>query len=190
MKKIKKQFSILIVLLLSINSLFSQNKTENENIVMWSSTKKLTLDDFGIKKESTDAMLSFAQFSIDYSVNGFSFLAKNFNKKVRNYMIKSASWINPNKNVSTSLLYQQTIFDIAEIYTRQFRKALKENKKKAISGTSFVEELNKKSMSEFTNRRIEYDEATDYARDTQKQNEWELQILKELEELKEYAYDK
>ncbi len=38
-------------------------------------------------------LLIFAVFSVDHQVNGFAFVTKNFNKKVRNYLIKPASWI-------------------------------------------------------------------------------------------------
>lgn len=173
-----------------MNSLYSQNKIDSENLILWSSSKKLTIDDFGIKKDDSNIMLSFGQFSIDYQIGGFSFMSKNFNKKVRNYMIKSASWINTKKNVLSSLLYQQTLFDLSEVYTRQFRKALKENKKKFISGNQLIEQLNQEVLTEFSNRRIIYDEETNYAINTEKQKEWEIQIQKELEELKEYAYEK
>lgn len=83
----KKQLFILTILLFSIFSSVAQNKTDNENLIFWSQTKKLTIDDFGIKKDDSSVMLSFGQFSIDYNIGGFSFLTKNFNKKVRNYMI-------------------------------------------------------------------------------------------------------
>ena len=190
MTKNRKTTLLLIVLIFSMNSLYSQNKIDSENLILWSSSKKLTIDDFGIKKDDSNIMLSFGQFSIDYQIGGFSFMSKNFNKKVRNYMIKSASWINTKKNVLSSLLYQQTLFDLSEVYTRQFRKALKENKKKFISGNQLIEQLNQEVLTEFSNRRIIYDEETNYAINTEKQKEWEIQIQKELEELKEYAYEK
>ncbi len=161
----------------------------NGNLVFWSATKKLTVDDFGIKV-SNENNPSFAQFSVDYQVNGFDFMTKNFNKKVRNYIIVSASWIDTTSNVLESLRYQQTLFDLCEIYTRQFRKELKENRKKIASGTQFVEELNQKIMTDFTNRRVIYDRDTNYGLVTDKQLFWENQIQKELEELKDYAFDK
>ena len=84
---------------------------ENPDYLLWSSTKKLNLADFGIKKNSANSGTSFAQFTLDYSVNGFDFLTKNFNKKVRNSMIISASWIDTTANVDASIKYQQTLFD-------------------------------------------------------------------------------
>ena len=166
---------------------FSFGQVADENLVYWSSTKKLTIDDFGIKTKGNGTNPSFAQFSVDYQVNGFDFLTKNFNKKVHNYFIKSASWIDTTSKVDNSLRYQQTIFDMCEIYTRHFRKELKENRKKFASGTQFVEELNQNAMTDFTNRRVLYDRESNFGLIQEKQTEWELQIQKELKELDEYA---
>ncbi|GAB1404231.1 MAG: hypothetical protein PHX54_01680 [Lentimicrobiaceae bacterium] len=172
-----------------VSILYSYGQNLEKNLVFWSATNKLTTDAFGIKISNRENS-SFAQFSVDYQVNGFDFMTKNFNNKVRNYIIVSASWIDTTSNVSESLRYQQTLFDLCEIYTRQFRKGLKEKRKKIASGTQFVEELNQEIMTEFSNRRIVYDRETNYGLLTDKQLIWENQIQKELEELKDYAFDK
>jgi hypothetical protein len=185
-KSVIMKILILIFILQPFNTLFGQT-TKNDNLVFWSSTRKLTTDDFVIKTKNGETNPSFAQFSVDYQVSGFDFMTKNFNKKVRNYFIKSASWIDTTSNVSTSLRYEQTLFDMCEIYTRQFRKALKENRKKIASGTQFVDELNQKVMTDFSNRRVVYDGESNFGQIAEKQAEWELQIQSELNELKEFA---
>lgn len=179
---------VLIITLFSFTTtiLLGQQATDN-NLVFWSSTKKLTIEDFGIKTRNNETNPSFAQFSVDYQVNGFDFMTKNFNKKVRNYLIKSASIIDTTTDTSVSLKYQQTLFDLCEIYTRQFRKALKENRKKIASGTQFVDGLNQKAMTDFANRRVQYDRETSFGRNNEKQVEWEEVIKKELSELTEFA---
>jgi len=175
---------LFIVLLFSSITIYGQRT--DENFVFWSATRKLTLSDFGIKTANGETNSSFAQFSVDYRVGGFDFMTKNFNKKVRNYMIKSASWIDTTKNTTILLQYQQILFDICEIYTRHFRKELKENRKKIAFGNQFVTELNQKAMTEFSNRRVLYDKLTDFGKIPEKQKEWEVQIKKELNELKEF----
>ena len=179
---------ILICTFLTVTTitLFGQNVADN-NLVFWSSTRKLTVNDFGIKTKDRETNPSFAQFSVDYQVGGFDFMTKNFNKKVRNYMIKSASSIDTTSEVSASLRYQQTLFDICEIYTRQFRKSLKENRKKIASGTQFIDGLNQKAMTDFANRRVEYDKETNFGRIVEKQIEWENTIKKKLNDLGEFA---
>lgn len=135
-------------------------------------------------------MHSFVQFSVDYQVSSMDFLTKNFNKKVRNTIIKSASWIDTTADVARALRYQQALFDLCEIYTRQFRKALKDNRKKLVKGTDIARELNEQTMAAFAQRRLDYDKATRNSMDEAAQLEWEAQIQKELSDLQDYAYDK
>jgi hypothetical protein len=168
---------------------FAVGQVNSDNL-LWSQTHKLTVDDFGIKTKSMETTSSFAQFTVVYQVNGFDFMTKNFNKKVRNYIIKTASWIDTTTNINESLLYEQTLFDICEIYTRQFRKSLRENRKKIAIGTQIVEELNNKIMTEFSKRRVDYDRETKFGTDMTKQKEWEVLIQREILELSDFAYDK
>jgi len=163
---------------------------ENPDYLQWSSTRKLTVNDFGIKKNNSSSGSSFAQFSLDFSISGFDFLTKNFNKKVRNSVIKSASWIDTTANVDATIKYQQTLFDMAEIYARKFRKELKENRKQLAKGLQFVESVNSKVSTEFSKRRLKYDEETKSGTDFSQQQLWEDQILRELAELSDYQYEK
>ncbi len=116
-------------------------------------------------------------------------MKKNLNKKVHNYFIRSASWIDTTYDTNSSIRYQQTLFDICEIYTRQFRKALKENKRKIKAGNDFVNDLNAKAMSDFAGRRLQYDHETMGGADVEKQKEWEKRIQDELSALKDYAVE-
>ena len=175
------------VILFSINYCgLSQN---HPDFLYWSATNKLTVDDFGIKKNNSQSGSCFAQFSMECSVTGFDFMTKKFNKKVRNAIIKTASWIDTTYNVDYSLRYQQTLFDLAEIYTRRFRKELRENRKQIAKGLAIVEELNSKISADFAKRRLQYDSETKSGTDNEKQLIWEDLIRKELQELDDYSYD-
>ncbi|MBS1666516.1 MAG: hypothetical protein JST58_03990 [Bacteroidetes bacterium] len=183
----KKNITLFLVLLQTLTIVFAQNDNER---LRWSPTRKLTISDFAIKTKQVETTTSFGQFYIGFKVKGFDFMTKNFNKKVDNFFIKSASWIDTTINIDQSLIYQQTLFDISEIYTRQFRKALHDNRKKIISGTNFIEELNQKYITDFSKRRIEYDKQTKFGTDIAKQKEWEIQIQKELFDLSDFSYEK
>jgi hypothetical protein len=156
----------------------------------WSATRRLTAGDFAIKTGKSETSASYGQFSMSYEVNGFDFLTKNFNKKVRNTFLKTASWIDTTTDFRQALNYQQTLFDICEVYTRQFRKALKDNRKKLAKGITIAEELNYRYMAAFARRRLDYDRETASGTDRIKQEEWEIKIGAELAELAEYAYEK
>ncbi len=92
---------------------------ENNNYLLWSAGSKLTDDDFAIKIRQLETTTSFAQFSVNCKVNGFDFLTKNFNKKVRNYLIRYRFMVDITADIKQTLTYQQTLFDICWIYTRQ-----------------------------------------------------------------------
>ncbi len=183
----KKIISPFLLLLISTTIALAQNDSGR---IRWSPTKKLTSSDFSIKTKQLETTTSFGQFYISYKVKGFDFMTKNINKKVGNFFIKSASWIDTTSNMQEGLAYQQTLFDISEIYAREFRKALHDNRKKIISGINFTEELDQKCMSDFAKRRIDYDRETKFGRDIDQQKEWEKQIEKELLDLSDFAYDK
>ena len=180
-----KQHNLFLFLLLTMN--FSFGQTNNDNFLSWNSVRKLTVNDFVIKTKYLQTAPSLAQFTLTYEVKGFDFLTRNFNKKVNNYLIKSASWIDTTYDIALTLKYQQTLFNISEIYARNFRQELKINRKKIASGTQFVNELNSKIMTGFSKRRITYDTETKYGSDLEMQKLWEIQIQKELDELKDYS---
>lgn len=172
---------------MSINLCFGQIDSER---LEWSATRRLTIDDYGIKVGVSGASIVFTQFLVSYNVGGFDFMIKNFNKKVNNYALKSASWIDTTANVKESIAHQQTIFDISEIYVRKFRKALRKDRWKIAKGTEFIDELNRKIMTDFSKRRIDYDLETNGGRNLVSQKRWEVQIQMELLELAEFAHDK
>lgn len=178
------RFLCFILMIASFPAL-SQEKNA-ENFFSWTADRKLTVDDFHIRKGSSTSS-SFAQFSIGYSAAGFDFLSRNLNKRIFNHFFSSASWIDTTADITLVLNYQQTLFDLSEVYARQFRKLLKENKKRIIKGLGFLNDLNDQIVSAFAKRRLEYDEETKYATDAAKQKIWEAQIQKELAELSEFA---
>lgn len=180
-----KQTSLFLFFLQTMNLSFSQ--TKNDNFLSWSSTRRLTVNDFVIKTKDLQTAPSFAQFSLAYEIRGFDFLTKNFNKKVNNYLIKSASWIDTTYDTAVTLKYQQTLFDISEIYARRFRRDLKLNRKKIATGLQFVKELDSKAMTDFSNRRVTYDTETKYGSNLGMQKQWEIQIEIELDELKDFS---
>jgi hypothetical protein len=183
----KKRFKIFVLIFFAC---LNSKAQDNPDYILWHPENKLTTTDFGIKKSDSNSGSSFAQFYLSYTITGFDFMTKNFNKKVKNSIIKSASWIDTTQNIELSLKYQQTLFDIAEIYARRFRKELKANRKQIAKGLDIVEEINSKNSSDFSKRRLQYDSETNYSKNIEKQHIWELQIDKELNELDDFAFDK
>lgn len=173
--------------ILLVSQTFSQ---KNEDVLYWSAERKLTEKDFEIKTTSDSLSQSNSLFTISFKISGFDFLAKNLNNRVENYFLKSASQINVISGIKETLRYQQTHFDINEIYARKFRKALKENKKSIIKGFKIIEDLNNQIISDCSKRRALYDVETKIGTDDFKQKEWEIIIEKELQELSDFAFEK
>ncbi len=179
---------VFVLLMIVSGCLSAQN--QNRDIILWSDVRRLTIEDFAFDIDDKAVSTTFAQFYMEHNVNGFDFLTKNFNQKVRNNFICSASWIGPSANKELALMYQQTLFDICEIYTREFRKLLKENRRRFWNGVEFVSDLNNQVITEFAKRRTDYETQTEFGNNLLKQHEWELQIRKELDALKDFDYSK
>jgi hypothetical protein len=161
----------------------------SDNYIYWSSNRKLTLDDFGIKTSDGKAGACASQYYFSYRVTGMDFMTKNFNKKVLNCIVRSASWIDTTFDVTKSLRYEQTLFDLAEIYARHFRKDLSANRKKLLKGTDFVKELSTKAMTDFAKRQVDYVSDTQFGTNPVMQERWEGIIKMELDSLKEFAQE-
>jgi hypothetical protein len=187
MKTIRYLFACLSILFLS--ECACAQPAPGNDYLSWSATRKLAVEDFLIRKKPGDGFSSAAQFSVQFDLQGFAFLKRNFNRSVHNYFIKSASWIDTSFDTATSLRYQQTLFDICEIYTRRFRHDLKANRKRLAGKNDLINELNAKAMSDFAKRRMLYDDETGSGSNAGKQLEWEMQIRKELDELKDFAVE-
>lgn len=182
-----KTCGMLLVLAFCATASYGQNGTRE---LLWSPDHQLTVADFGIRNRGANAQLSFAQFSLDYTVSGLDFLSRKFNKKVRNVLIPSASWIDTTRMVSVSLRYQQTLFDLGEIYARQFRRKLRQNRKMIARGTAIVQEWNTEIAAALSRRRLQYDLETRSGTDELRQKQWEDTIRAELTGLDAYAFDK
>ncbi len=179
----------MFVFLLLAGAATSFAQTANDYL-LWNATRRLRVDDFAMKTKQSETTSSFGQFTVDYEVGGFSFFTRNFNQKVHNYFLRNASWIDTTSNLLQTLRYQQTLFDLCEIYTRQFRRALRENRKQFLKGTDIAKALNSQYMSEFAKRRVAYDGETRFGTDGTAQKQWEAQIQKELAALDANAYEK
>ena len=62
-----------------------------DNYLYWSASRKLTVADFAIITSDLKAGACYAQYYFSYEVNGFDFMSKNFNKKVHDCILRSAS---------------------------------------------------------------------------------------------------
>ena len=185
---IKKIF--LIILFCTPLVVFSQkNITADSNLIFWGAGRVLSVQDFNIVTSNTVGNYSYGQFSYDYKniITTFGFgLAKDYKKKIRNYFIKSASWIDTTYDVQASLRYQQTGWNLTEVYVRKLRKSIYE-KRKHLKTQQAYDDINIEIITALAKRRVEYDTGTAFGTITEKQKEWEAAISYDLEGLKDYS---
>lgn len=181
---------LFIILMLYPGLTLAQKKEIDTNYIYWSKDRKLKQEDFLIKTANNGASSS-AMFGSEYNLTGiFSMqIPKNYKEKIRHYFVRNASWIDTTANISDNLTYQQTQFDLCEIYFRKFRKEVNENKKKIFWGKLAIRDINNKILADYRKRVVIYDQETKSGNLPDKQQEWELIILKELEELSEFGID-
>lgn len=158
----------------------------SEEIIKWSSERKLTWEDFqGIPPLNTlGNILAINAGEINYDMEKIDYTFVKV--MVRNVFIKKLSW---SKSEDFILLkHEQLHFDIREVYTRKIRQEIK-----SITYSS-INDLNSK-VNEIYNRwdsindKMEdsYDYETEHSINEEKQKEWNEKIAKQLEELKEYS---
>lgn len=178
-----------LIALFCTNLVVAQNLQEGQK--RWSSEDKLTVDDFKIKIADEKSDVIFSQFAINYEIGGFDFFTKNLNQKVHNIFLGNASWIDTTKieTVDKQIEYQQSQFDIAEIYTRKFRKEVLKNKTEIIKGFEIVKQIDNKIMAGLSEERLKFIKETENGHNLTKLQEWREKIAFELEDLNEFRFE-
>jgi predicted secreted Zn-dependent protease len=170
---------ILKVLSLSLVMLFSISQS---NLIQWSADRKLTWQDFKAPpdKNSTNAALTSSRINIDFGYNNSGL---KYNIKCR--FDQNLSWGRIKNDYI--LAHEQGHFDIAEIHARKLHKSLKAYKFNMRTVGKDVNEIYGAVMKEHHAYQSQYDNETDYSRNTEKQGQWRDKIDQELNSLQEFA---
>ncbi|MEC5158666.1 hypothetical protein [Chryseobacterium sp. MP_3.2] len=159
---------------------FIQSQMLKGDELLWSHSRKLTAEDFQIKKVDSFTPLK-STFILSWELNGFGVFNKNFNKNITNKFIKSASIIDENSTILADYLeYQQTSFDMAEIYARKMREDLFLNKSKLWKGFDFASEILKIRLNEYYKVQAMMDSQTNSGTEKAKLEYWKEIIAAEL----------
>jgi hypothetical protein len=158
-----------------------------ENEIAWSSTRKLTWDDFkGSPKSISNNNVAATTYC------GFSFESNRVTmfKKVKIYTKTTfdckLSWVRPDQKERADLLeHEQTHFDLCEVYARILRKKIEE-KKLTVFNLNEANSLFKEVYGSYLERQELYEQETNYGLDRQKQIEWTIKVGQELNELNPY----
>lgn len=167
---------------------FFQSQVLTVDDFLWNQNQKLSPEDFQIKTQDTVNPIK-STLIISWELKGFSVLNKNFNQNVVNKIARSASVVNESMpNVTQLIDYQQTNFDLAEIYARKMRKDLFLNKSKLWKGFDYASEILKQHLNEFYRVQLLMEKQSNSGNDEEKLNYWKLLIKTELLKTQQYDY--
>ncbi|ULQ50641.1 DUF922 domain-containing protein [Flavihumibacter fluvii] len=154
---------------------------EKESI-NWRSRRDLTWSDFKGKPVETapNAAMTSTSILIDF----------NYDNTTLKYHLSCVFY--PEKSwtkVSSShiLGHEQGHFDISELYTRKLHKALSEYSFRANTVDKDIKAIYERIAREQSAYQALYDQQTNYSRNTQKQEEWQGQIISELNGLSQFS---
>lgn len=156
--------------------------TQGEQFIEWSSSKKLTWDDYLASPSSLSdaAAITSTALGIEYHLRN-NILAY----KITCRFSKTRSWGKYKTNYI--LQHEQGHFDITEIFARKLAKEIKQYKFDPRKYQEDLGKIYKKVMDEKEEYQNKYDAETDFSRNKEKQAEWLKKIDDELEYLDEFA---
>jgi hypothetical protein len=171
-------------------SAYANAQSSRHNVRMWDDGP-LKPKDFQMQIEVPHSQPCFAQFTLHHSVAGFDFLRKNFNQKVENILLPASSWMAKDLDeeaLRRMLLFQQVLFDLSEVHTRNFRKALLVNKGKMASGLDVVAEIENRVMASLSEERAQFQIESADGTKMEVMERWQSSLQLRLQALSDFGY--
>ena len=154
--------------------------------IYWSSTRQLTWDDF------QGEPLSSANYASEIHIYNPSTVEKSnmfSSPKLTAICVfdKRHSWVDRSLANSTTLEYNQVIFNIYEVYTRKLRKTFSETKFGLDDFTEKYHSMTERLNSELTDEVEQFRKESELGKNDRVVNEWAEKIKSELENLKKFG---
>lgn len=169
----------------NLDSEFTEIQQEEKNdTIHWSSTRKLTWDDFKGEIDNNSEYKAITTTNLKTKSNVFT----NYLVDYELYCVfeKNKSWT---KSKTISLLkHEQIHFDISELVMRKMRKKFLAHNFSSLDNVNvMIERIFQEAVIERRSINSMYDEETEHGTIADKQKEWEIKIAKELKVLEEYS---
>jgi hypothetical protein len=172
---------LLFPLLISLMP-FLASAQEKEELIEWSSHKRLTWSDY---KGRADASSGAAASTATYLGIDYNFGPQGFSYKINCSFSKTKSWgLHKNEYI---LGHEQGHFDIAEIFARKLHSKMKNYKFDKNNYKSDLKKIYEEVLDEKEEMQNKYDQETNHSIIKDKQSEWLKKIQKLLEEYKAYS---
>jgi hypothetical protein len=179
--------SLLLILSLSLSVAAQEapDTTRAFESIEWSSTRRLTFEDFRkVPENPLTVETVILHLGVNSTLDSLKLpQLKTFNGQVTTVFYPTFSWID--KSNRTGLQYSNTVFDIYEWISREFRKRLNENRARVLDGK--VREISEELNREFTLILEAYDAETKSASNLLEQMKWESLISQKLQALAAYC---
>ena len=175
--------SRIITVLLVVFSCTLLKGQEIVESISWESSRKLKWSDFKgkVPVDAVPAATTASGISYEYSAN-LMHHEVNLDFEVKAYFYPNESWYKPDICNAHVLQHEQLHFDISEIFARKMRMKLR--------STSFTEDVKaeirmiyKEILQELEDFQDKYDWETDFSRNVEAQEQWNIQIKEALDHL-------
>jgi len=161
---------------------------KHEKEIEWSPNRKLTWEDFkGSPKSMSNPNIAAQTFcGFGFQTNYVTVLTKT-KIFVTTTFTCNLSWVRSDqKNRADLLEHEQGHFDLCEVYARQLRKKLQEEKLTVFNLNTDANIIFKNIYTLYLDRQELYEKETRHGLEKQKQNEWRTMINNELHGLSDY----
>ncbi|MEW4922987.1 DUF922 domain-containing protein [Algibacter sp. 2305UL17-15] len=167
--------------------LFLCVQNDNEPVISWSASYKLSWNDFkGKPRQNVSAVATTASgITFGFSIRQSGGRVVSFTTEVHAHFYPKQSWYKVERADNHILGHEQLHFDITELHARKFRMRISQLE----VSHHIKRELN--SLHRTINKELaalqdRYDAETDYSRQVEAQLRWQLYIKKELQKLDKY----
>jgi len=173
-------YSLLVILTALPSLLWAQEP--GEELLDWSSTRKLTWADYKAKPNpDSDAAASTTSYlGISYNIksDGFSYTIESKFSKTRSWGVHKTAYV---------LSHEQGHFDIAEIFARKLHQKMSAYTFNRKTYAQDLKKIYQDVLDEKESMQHSYDTETNHSINKEKQAEWLKRIAATLEEYKRYA---
>jgi hypothetical protein len=155
---------------------------QDDNLIEWSNSRKLTWNDFkgAPDRSSPNAALTSSSINVEFGYNN-----KTLTHSIKCRFNKSLSWVKVKNDYI--LKHEQGHFDLAEAHARELHKELLDYKFNSATVSKDLNKIYNQVMKEHVSAQEAYDQQTNHSLDSVKQKQWDAKISGMLDEFKAFA---
>jgi hypothetical protein len=165
--------------------ILKESGIDPDDIVRWTDTTKLSWDDFQGKPPKEAKAYSEIVIQLPAKFNEEKFLT-SASATVECYVDRRSSWVKKPQAKSQLLLYNQTLFNIYEVYARKLRKNFAGTDFSVENPSAVLDSIYKIHIDELSKITARFRRESGTGTKDKKIKEWSGKIAVELKELEEY----